>query len=63
MKIDRPFSRLWYVHNSDSFDTIFTSRDEARDRKRDLQRQGATSVTISYLPVTLGSGLVRDLKS
>jgi hypothetical protein len=62
MQINQLFSRLWYVHKASSFDSMYTSRDEARERKRVLLAEGATAVTLSYVPVTLGN-ITRDSKS
>lgn len=55
MKIDSFFTRLWYVHQNGKFDSMYTLRREARDRKSELRANGASDVTISYVPFSLGT--------
>lgn len=55
MQLDSYFNNIWYVHtNTNKFDSMWTSRREARQRKRDLRRQGETDVVLSFVPMSFG---------
>lgn len=62
MQINTAFDRIWYVHNDSKFDTSWTTRREARERKRSLLTRDATNVTVSYVPVAIGQ-IVVDMHS
>lgn len=56
MQLDNYFNNIWYVHKGNgSFDSMWTSRREARDRKSKLTSAGETGVKVSYVPLTYGS--------
>jgi len=57
MQIETYFSNLWYVHTNDGrkFDSMWTTRREARSRKTNLRTRGEAGVTVSYVPVSYGT--------
>jgi hypothetical protein len=57
MQIDTYFNNIWYVHTDDGskFDSMWTSRREARARKNSLRARGETGVTLSFVPLTYGA--------
>lgn len=63
MQVTEYFSDLWYVHtnNGAQFDTMWTKRSEARDRKKNLRANGETAV-VSRVALSYGQ-LTRDTHS
>ena len=57
MKIDTYFDKLWYVHKNDgkTFDSMWTKRNEARKRKRELKALGEKNIKLSFVPVSYGT--------
>ncbi len=57
MQIDTYFNNLWYVHTNGGrkFDSMWTSRSEARVRKTQLRTRGEDNVTVSFVPVNYGT--------
>jgi hypothetical protein len=57
MQIETYFNNLWYVHTNDGrkFESMWTSRREARARKTQLRARGETGVTVSFVPVSYGA--------
>lgn len=57
MQVDTYFNNLWYVHTNSGrvFDSMWTTRSEARTRKSQLRTRGETSVTVSFVPVNYGT--------
>lgn len=62
MQLTTYFDRVWYVHSNEKFDTMWTTRKEARDRKTALRSRGDKNVTVSYVPLTVGN-IARDMHS
>ena len=62
MQIDSYFDRIWYVHADKTFDSMWTTRTEARARKAQLRLRGDKNITLSYVPLNAGT-ITRDLHS
>ncbi len=61
MEINSTFTNLWYVHTDGGkvHNSVWTSRQEARERKRILRSAGAKNVTVSLVPIQYGA-FMRD---
>ena len=58
MQLDNIPNRVWYVHtdNGTRFDSMWTTRNEARQRKNTL---GTNGIKLSYVQLDM-SALIRD---
>lgn len=55
MQLNNLPARFWYVHTNggSTYNSVWTSREEARDCKRRLKSNGINNVVISYANYTV----------